>query len=229
MATVPGDDSPEETAAGDTDIEIVAAPSALLLTSNTYASPDGNDGNAEFDVSGMDMDPALAMEIATAPAVASDMDSAPAAASDTAPLSASADINRGNARVPTTDRINRDPQTTGFAAADSKAVLDTAAEPGAADTEPAEIAASRPASEPAAHATADQDMEATAAASDETGTEDTAIPAGADMPGAISEASPETGNTVIATAEPEPVSTVPSPAAAAADRCLWLRRRARDL
>jgi hypothetical protein len=56
-------------AASEDDIEIVTAPSALLLTSPTDSSAESDN-----DAPDMEMDPSLAMEIATAPALDGSMD-----------------------------------------------------------------------------------------------------------------------------------------------------------
>jgi hypothetical protein len=106
------DDPAWDPAASETDIEIVTAPSTLLLTSPTDSSQDSSG-----EVSGMEMDPALAMEIATAPAVDSKMDVEPAAAA-TVPskdsgtkslVTTGPDSKRQFAAVPARDLIIRGP------------------------------------------------------------------------------------------------------------------------
>ncbi len=157
-ATATGDGPALETAADNTDIEIVTSPAALLLTSTTGTSPD--DSN---EVPDMEMDPALAMEIATAPAVDSDIDAVPAAAgmtieeagAGTTPASTLADSSMDAAMLPATDYINRGTTGASHATADSTlpetasttagfadaADMDTAPQSTVDDTEPARVAA----------------------------------------------------------------------------------------
>jgi len=236
-ATTAGDDIPEDTAAGETDIEIVETPAALLLTSTTDASRDGSDGDAGFEVSAMDMDPALAMEIATAPAVDADMEALPPAAAGTAAAAVKVDGNREITPLPAANRINREPLSGDFAAADDTtggtAALDTLAESGADDTDPVAMAATRPDREAPAETAEDPDLAATQQATlpepaptasgpakatldapAETAAK-AAIPAGDDMPQSGDEASTDSSS-VIALAKPEPVTAAASPAAAAA-------------
>ncbi|MGD2138029.1 MAG: SPOR domain-containing protein, partial [Gammaproteobacteria bacterium] len=231
------DNIPEDSSAVETDIEIVAAPAALLLTSATDTSRDGSDGGAGFEVSGMDMDPALAMEIATAPAVDVDMEALPLAATDTGPATAKVDSNREIAPLPAANRINREPTTSDFAAAGGTtgdtAGLPPLAESGAADTDPVAMAATRPDREAPAETAGDPDLSATQQATPhepaptaygplsatldapgETAAQP-AIPAGDGTPQSGDEA-PADSSSVIALAEPEPVAAAPSPAAAAA-------------
>jgi hypothetical protein len=162
-ATTPAEDSAWGPAINGSDIEIITAPAALLLSSTVASSPDGSNNAFENDVSEMEMDPELAMEIATAPAVGSYMDAEPVtvtsmmtqeSGTDTTPTSTGSDSTMPGAKQPARDMINRgntslaatgsaipetDATTAGFATA---AELNTAAESTTADTDPAQLAAS---------------------------------------------------------------------------------------
>jgi cell division septation protein DedD len=211
-------------AGNNSNIEIVTAPSALLLTSSTADAPEGSEA-----VSGMDMDPELAMEIATAPAVDSNRDAAPLTdatmssqetGADAMPASTGID-RTGQAATPTAaNMINRG--TDSLAAADSAiqendaapagfvsaAETDTAAESSADATEPTLLADSLtdPLIAPAAGS---QDVATTDVVALET------LPPAASDP-AITTADEASGNTVVALAATEPAAVVPAPAAAAA-------------
>lgn len=164
-ATTPAEKSAWDPAINDSDIEIITAPAALLLSSTAASSPDGGDNAFENDVSEMKMDPELAMEIATAPAVGSDLDAEPVTVTrmttqetgaDTTTSSTGSDSTMPGATQPARDMINRgtaslaatdsatpetDTITAGFATA---AEMNTAAESTTADTDLAQLAAAHP-------------------------------------------------------------------------------------
>jgi hypothetical protein len=103
------DDPARDPADSETNIEIVTAPSTLLLTSPTDSSQDSSD-----EVSGFEMDPALAMEIATAPAVDGSMDLDPVTTTEplqdttrTVPAPAGSGSTRQLVAAPARDLINR--------------------------------------------------------------------------------------------------------------------------
>jgi len=77
-AAMPAADPHVDRGDSGTALEIFAAPTALLLTSITTASP------ADSDESGLELEPELSLEIATAPAVDSEPYTAPGPASDQA-------------------------------------------------------------------------------------------------------------------------------------------------
>jgi cell division septation protein DedD len=228
-------DAPEFlTGDSDTDIEIVTAPTALLLRGTGDAYPESS-----IAVSGMEMDTELAMEIATAPAADSTMAdieatpgmviretaaSAPPAASDTA--SSALEV----VTAPATNIINRGSTTAGQASA-GMAIPETgieaaqSAEPASDSPQLATTAAATLESLPPA--AAGSATTASDAASQEAGDE-----AGAQAPAATSDSdtpaqdmdlttpeSPLAGdaeNAVVAMAEAQPAAATPSPAAAAA-------------
>jgi hypothetical protein len=230
-ATAPADAPALQPGDNDTDIEIVTAPTALLLRSTGDAYPDSSE-----TVSGMDMDTELAMEIATAPAADSAMDDAeatpgmPIQEADAGAPPASSDTassTLGVVAAPATNIINRDITPAGQAAADSaipETGIETAhtAEPAGGDQQLTTAAAATLDNLPAA--TADSAATDSAAANPETGdvadmqaAADSDTPA-QDMDQAIT-GSPLAGdsdNTVVAMAETQPAADAPSPSMAAA-------------
>ncbi|MGD8631362.1 MAG: SPOR domain-containing protein [Gammaproteobacteria bacterium] len=209
----------------DTDIEIVTAPTALLLRSTGDAYP-----NSSATVSEMDMDTELAMEIATAPAADSTMTDAevtpgtPVRESDTrAPVAAGDSVSRRPESVtaaPATNLINRDSTTAPQAAAD-RAIPETGIEtlqtamPASGDPELATLAAAAAGSAATHSDTADPD--AGEAAGVET-TADSNTPA-QDMDEVITESqlTGDSEKTVVAMAETQPAAAAPSPSVAAAE------------
>jgi cell division septation protein DedD len=191
----------------------------------------------------MEMDPELAMEIATAPAVDSDLDDEPVTftslttqetGADTTLTSTWADstmegathsardmINRGTASLAAADSTipETDTSPAGFASA---AGMNTAVASTAADIEPAQLSTSltdaTSESMAATGTAALENLPPAAAGPAATAAE---IPADSDsqardIPPAAGKDSPPSENTIVALAEPEPAAAAPSPAAAAA-------------
>jgi len=230
-ALQPGDNS--------ADIEIVTAPTALLLRSTGDAYPDNSD-----TISGVVMDTELAMEIATAPAADSavtdanaDAEVAPdrvmqeTAASTLAAAGDTASNGPVLVTAPATNIINRDSATAGLAAADSaipETGLETAqsAEPASDNPQPVTTAAAMLDSLPpaAAGSAATADEAASPEAGDESGAQTFAATADSDTPpqdmDASSTESPladDSETTIVAMAEAQPAAAAtPAPAAAAA-------------
>jgi len=109
-AAMPAADPHIDSGDSGTDLEIFAAPTALLLTSLTTASP------ADSDQAGLELEPELSLEVATAPAV----DSEPYIAPGTASGQAATETGAGTgiapvvaedkilvAEAPASNRINR--------------------------------------------------------------------------------------------------------------------------
>jgi len=212
-------------AGNSNEIEIVPAPSALLLTSSTVDSADDSEA-----VSGMEMDPELAMEIATAPAVDSSMDEAPLtdtpmpsqeAAADTTHTASGIDatsqaptrpasnmINRGTARLAAAASAiaENDVTPAGFvSAAETDAPVESDA--GASEPDPLTASLTDPVIEPAAGSQDVAPMDVAAL--------ENLPPTAATAPAVIT-ADETGGDTVVALAAPEPAAVAPAPAAAAA-------------
>jgi len=244
-AAMPADNPAWDTAAEDPDIEIVKAPSALLLTSSASDFPDDS-----YEAPGMEMDAELAMAIATAPAAASSgMEAAPVAATGmttaeagaavSTPESTGADSDTRKA-PPARDLINRG--STSHTEADSVAPETGTATTGLASAPAmetmAESAAGTAAVQPATalpdtatvNDSGSEAIVATAAATTmensppaATGPATTTADAAAerdmqaqDIPPSTGEESPASENAVVALAAPEPVAAAPSPSATAA-------------
>jgi cell division septation protein DedD len=214
----------------DTDIEIVTAPTALLLRSTGDTYPDSSD--MVFTV---DMDTELAMEIATAPAADSNVAAAwPGPGMiirDTAASapSATGDSTGGDLEVvtaPVADIINRESTAEGLTIAES-----AIAETGSESAQAADPASDSPQLMTTAAAALDNLPPAAAgfattandAASHEAGDEtgEHATTPGSDTPARDMDTpeSPlagDTENTIMAMTEAQPLSAAPSPVAAAA-------------
>ncbi len=222
MATAADDTAAWPSDDNGTDIEIVTAPTALLLRSSGDAYTDSSES-----ASGMEMDTALAMEIATAPAADSDMEDAVAA--DSPALAATGTDNPWEVvTAPATNLVNRDSITADPAAADSTPPETDIATAGTPATEPDAVsldgtttAATLDILPPTAAGPA---TTAADAAPGEALAQATAIQAGSDTPAqdmfptgnAVSPLPGDSETTVVALAEPEPAVTEPAPAAAAA-------------
>ena len=216
----------------DTDIEIITAPTALLLRSTGDAYPESSDM-----VFAAEMDTELAMEIATAPAADSNMTAAwPAPGMIMRDTAASAPPATGDSTgsglevvtAPASNIINRDSTAAGLTTAES-----TIAETGSESAQAADPASDSPQLMTTAAVELDNLPPAAAGfatpandaasqeAGDVAGEQAVATTPGSDTPAQDMDTpeSPlagDTENTIVAMTEAQPLSAAPSPVAAAA-------------
>jgi hypothetical protein len=204
--TVPAVDPEVDPGDSGSDLEIFAAPTALLLTSITTSSP------ADSDESGLELEPELSLEIATAPAVDSEPSTGPGSASGlaeqetgagTEAAATVADSNLQLAAAPARDLINRGsagdaiavstpPETMASTSEHAvAAVMEASAESTTADTEAAQSAAPLDAAT-TAHDAASESMKAMDIAKLENPTSAIAAPATTGADATRSEAPAET-------------------------------------